>query len=151
MATIFLHFPDSARMGINIYRSEKNYFLSIWIMSKIKINLTNCISKEEKNFLILQSYNLQVCTIKVIKEKWGQYFANHHFCTPLCSKRNGNLGIKKFLEQKFANSSLINLAPNTWFNEKNAIKKVCTKLVFWYIVHTMLYGYAVTRAVILIT
>ena len=26
MATIFLHFPASARMGINIYRSEKNYF-----------------------------------------------------------------------------------------------------------------------------
>ena len=82
-------------------------------MSKIKINLTNCISKEEKNFLILQSYNLQVCTIKVIKEKWGQYFANHHFCTPLCSKRNGNLAIKNFLEPKFAKSSLINLAPNT--------------------------------------
>ena len=24
---------------------------------------------------------------KVIKEKWGQYFANNHFCTPLCSKK----------------------------------------------------------------
>ena len=24
---------------------------------------------------------------KVIKEKWGQYFANNHFCTPLCSTR----------------------------------------------------------------
>ena len=50
---------------------------------------------------------------KVIKEKWGQYFANDNFCTPLCSKRNGNLAIKNFLEQKFAKSSLINLAPNT--------------------------------------
>ena len=50
---------------------------------------------------------------KVIKEKWGQYFANDHFCTPLCSKRNGNIGIKNFLEQKFANSSVINLIPNT--------------------------------------
>ena len=49
---------------------------------------------------------------KVIKEKWGQYFAIDHFCTPLCSKRNGNIVIKKFLEQKFAKSSVINLVPN---------------------------------------
>ena len=34
--------------------------------------------------------------IKVIKEKWGQYFAIDHFCTPLCSNRNGNIVIKKF-------------------------------------------------------
>ena len=66
------------------------------------------------------------------KREVGQYFANYHFCTPLCSKRNGNLAIKNFLEQKFAKSSLINLAPNTWFNEKNAIKKGCAELVFWY-------------------
>ena len=52
-------------------------------------------------------------TTKVIKEKWGQYFANDHFCTPLCSKRNGNLVIKKiFLEQKFAKSSVVNLVPS---------------------------------------
>ena len=44
-------------------------------------------------------------TIKVIKEKWGQYFVIDHFCTPLCSKRNGILVIKKILEQKFAKSS----------------------------------------------
>ena len=47
------------------------------------------------------------------KREVGQYFANYHFCTPLCSKRNGNLAIKNFLEPKFAKSSLINLAPNT--------------------------------------
>ena len=75
---------------------------------------------------------MKLTLIKVIKEKWGQYFANYHFCTPLCSKRNGNLAIKNFLEQIFAKSSLINLAPNTWFNEKNAIKKGCAELVFWY-------------------
>ena len=49
---------------------------------------------------------------KVIKEKWGQYFAIDHFCTPLCSNRNGNIVIKKILEQKFAKSSVINLVPN---------------------------------------
>ena len=49
--------------------------------------------------------------IKVIKEKWGQYFSNDHFCTPLCSKRNGNLVIKNFLEQKFPESSIINIIP----------------------------------------
>ena len=49
---------------------------------------------------------------KVIKEKWGQYFANDHFCTPLCSKRNCNIAIKKILEQKFAKSSVLNLVPN---------------------------------------
>ena len=50
--------------------------------------------------------------IKVIKEKWGQYFANDHFCTLLCSKRNGILVIKNFLEQKFAKSSVVNLVPS---------------------------------------
>ena len=69
---------------------------------------------------------------KVIKEKWGQYFANDHFCTPLCSKRNGNLVIKKFLEQKFTKSLVVNLVPNIWFNERNAIKKVRVDLVNWY-------------------
>ena len=49
---------------------------------------------------------------KVIKEKWGQYFAIDHFYTPLCSNRNGHIVIKKFLEQKFAKSSVINLVPN---------------------------------------
>ena len=49
---------------------------------------------------------------KVIKEKWGQYLAIDHFCTPLCSKRNGNIVIKKILEQKYAKSSVINLVPN---------------------------------------
>ena len=56
--------------------------------------------------------------IKVIKEKWGQYFAIDHFCTPLCSKWNGNIVIKKILEQKFAKSSVVNLVPNAWFNDK---------------------------------
>ena len=37
---------------------------------------------------------------KVIKEKWGQYFANNHFCTHLCSKKNGSLGIKLFSKAK---------------------------------------------------
>ena len=65
-------------------------------------------------YLIVYSMSLGESTLgKVIKEKWGQYFANYHFCTPLCSKRNGNLAIKNFLEPKFAKSSLINLAPNT--------------------------------------
>ena len=50
--------------------------------------------------------------VKVMKEKWGQYFAIDHFCMPLCSKRNGNIVIKKILEQKFAKSSVINLVPN---------------------------------------
>ena len=59
--------------------------------------------------IFLQLYSSKT---KVIKEKWGQYFASDHFCTPLCSKRNGNLVIKKFLEQKFAKSSVINLVPN---------------------------------------
>ena len=68
----------------------------------------------------------------VIKEKWGQYFANNHFCTPLCSKRNGNLVIKKILEQKLGKSSLLNLVPNIGFNERNAIKKVRVELVFLY-------------------
>ena len=45
--------------------------------------------------------------------------------TPLCSKRNGILVIKIFLVQKFANSSVVNLVSDTWFNEKNAIKNVC--------------------------
>ena len=67
--------------------------------------------------------------IKVIKEKWGQYFANDHFCTPLCSKRNGNLVIKKILEQKLGKSSLLNLVPNIGFNERNAIKKGRVDLV----------------------
>jgi len=49
---------------------------------------------------------------KVIKEKWGQYFAIDHFCTPLCSKRNGDIVTKNFLEQKFAKSSVVNLVPN---------------------------------------
>ena len=38
--------------------------------------------------------------IKVIKEKWGQYFANNHFCTHLCSKKNGSLEIKLFSKVK---------------------------------------------------
>ena len=38
-------------------------------------------SDEEKN--VLYTYYIN----KVIKEKWGQYFANNHFCTPLCSKK----------------------------------------------------------------
>ena len=43
------------------------------------------------------SYSIKTETIfKVIKEKWGQYFANDHFCTPLFSKRNGNSVIKFF-------------------------------------------------------
>ena len=37
---------------------------------------------------------------KVIKEKWGQYFANNHFYTHLCSKKNGSLGIKLFSKAK---------------------------------------------------
>ena len=40
------------------------------------------------------------CNGKVIKEKWGQYFANNHFCTHLCSKKNGSLGIKLFSKAK---------------------------------------------------
>ena len=67
--------------------------------------------------------NLLIHYTKVIKEKWGQYFANDHFCTPLFSKRNGNLVIKKIFEQKFAKSSGLNLVPHTRFNERNAIKK----------------------------
>ena len=59
------------------------------------------------------SYSIKTETIfKVIKEKWGQYFANDHFCTPLCSKRNGNSVIKKFLEEKFAKSSVVDLVPS---------------------------------------
>ena len=81
------------------------------------------------NFFQIFSYYIYN---KVIKEKWGQYFANDHFCTPLCSKRKSNSVIKIFLEQKFANSSVINLIPNTWFNERNAIKKVRVDLVNWY-------------------
>ena len=61
----------------------------------------------------LLNYEVFNRSIKVIKEKWGQYFAIDHFCTPLCSKRKSNLVIKIFLEQKFANSSVINLIPNT--------------------------------------
>ena len=49
---------------------------------------------------------------KVIKEKWGQYFASDHFCTHLCSKRYGNSVTKIFLEQKFAKSSVVNLVPS---------------------------------------
>ena len=55
---------------------------------------------------------IEICFIKVIKEKWGQYFAIDHFCTPLCSKINGDIVTKKFLEQKFAKSSVVNLVPN---------------------------------------
>ena len=68
-----------------------------------------------EKILLFQVRNISssTSTIKVIKEKWGQYFANDHFCTPLCSKRNSNLVIKIFLEQKFANSFVINLIPNT--------------------------------------
>ena len=82
----------------------------------------------------LSSFQSPFCTtiIKVIKEKWGQYFANDHFCTPLCSKRNGNSVIKKIFEQKFAKPSVVNLVPSIWFNEKNAIKKGRVELVFWY-------------------
>ena len=89
----------------------------------------------------LSSFQSPFCTtiIKVIKEKWGQYFANDHFCTPLCSKRNGNLVIKKILEQKFAKSSVINLVPNAWFNDKNAIKKVRVELVFQYCLYNALW------------
>ena len=89
------------------------------------------------------SKSLKIGQNKVIKEKWGQYFANDHFCTPLCSKRNGNSVIKIFLEQKFAKSSVVNLVSDTWFNEKNAIKKGVQN---WYfgIVCTMLYGYDTT-------
>ena len=43
---------------------------------------------------------LEYTFIKVIKEKWGQYFANNHFYTPLCSKKNGSLGIKLFSKAK---------------------------------------------------
>ena len=42
----------------------------------------------------------QCSTTKVIKEKWGQYFANDHFCTHLCSKKNDSLGIKLFSKAK---------------------------------------------------
>ena len=49
---------------------------------------------------------------------------------PLCIKRNGNLVIKKILEQKLGKSSLLNLVPNIGFNERNAIKKVRAELVF---------------------
>ena len=77
--------------------------------------------------------------IKVIKEKWGQYFAIDHFYTPLCSNRNGHIVIKKFLEQKFAKSSVINLVPNAWFNDKNAIKKVRVELVFRYCLYYALW------------
>ena len=35
--------------------------------------------------LLNQGYGSSIT--KVIKEKWGQYFANNHFCTPLCSKK----------------------------------------------------------------
>ena len=75
---------------------------------------------------------IKIPQTKVIREKWGQYFANDHFCTPLCSKRNGNSVIKKFFEQKFAKPSVVNLVPSIWFNEKNAIKKVRVELAFWY-------------------
>ena len=61
---------------------------------------------------IVYTYLVKIDLIKVIKEKWGQYFANDHFCTLLCSKRNGNLAIKKILEQKFAKSLVVNLVPN---------------------------------------
>ena len=54
-----------------------------------------------------------MCYTKVMKEKWGQYFANNHFCTPLCSKKNGSLGIKLFLKQKFAKPSGIKFVPHT--------------------------------------
>ena len=79
------------------------------------------------------------CNTKVIKEKWGQYFAIDHFYTPLCSNRNGHIVIKNFLEQKFAKSSVINLVPNAWFNGKNAIKKVRVELVFQYCLYYALW------------
>jgi len=83
----------------------RNNFLGL--NESIKIFFS--INEEKRFFLVFFR-----CTLsKVIKEKWGQYFANYHFCTPLCSIRNGNLAIKIFLEQKFAKSSLINLDPNT--------------------------------------
>ena len=73
------------------------------------ILLINYVPKMYLNF---SNINKNIDQTKVIKEKWGQYFANDHFCTPLCSKKNGNLVIKNFLEQKFAKSSVINLVPN---------------------------------------
>ena len=98
----------------------------IWLLLPFILN-----AKEIMNFFFRQT--------KVIKEKWGQYFAIDHFCTPLCSKRNGNIVIKKFLEQKFAKSSVINLVPNAWFNDKNAIKKVRVELVFRYCLYYALW------------
>ena len=57
----------------------------------------------------LSSFQSPFCTtiIKVIKEKWGQYFANDHFCTPLCSKRNAHC---TEIEQKFQK-----IVSKSWF------------------------------------
>ena len=95
----------------------------------------NKLQEEKKS--IMSACNLSYS--KVIKEKWGQYFKIDHFCTPLCSKRSANIVIKNFLEQKFAKSSVINLVPNAWFNDKNAIKKVRVELVFRYCLYYALW------------
>ena len=82
--------PRSNKIYISCYlgRSQWNYFS--WNM--------------HQNYFRWNKYQNFLWRTKVIKEKWGQYFANDHFCTPLCSER--------ILEEKFAKSSVINLVPN---------------------------------------
>ena len=56
--------------------------------------------QRNKNKINNSVKNVHTSICKVIKEKWGQYFANNHFCTPLCSKKIGSLGIKLFSKAK---------------------------------------------------
>ena len=60
---------------------------------------SDIFGKESKNVS-----NVDLCKVpksklhltKVIKEKWGQYFANNHFCTHLCSKKKWQFRNKTF-------------------------------------------------------
>ena len=89
---------------------NNKYQIKISVKAKFKY----CDKKQKlcKNAFKNEKKAAKSNTTKVIKEKWGQYFAIDHFCTPLCSKINGDIVTKKFLEQKFAKSSVVNLVPN---------------------------------------
>ena len=65
--------PRSNKIYISCYlgRSQWNYFS--WNM--------------HQNYFRWNKYQNFLWRTKVIKEKWGQYFANNHFCTHLCSKK----------------------------------------------------------------